>query len=107
MDNYPETLDLLIFLNPPWAFHMVWKMFQPLLSDRTQTKIKVWSGDYSQELSKHVDVSTMKCLAEQAVHSGQGAIEPGKGSLTVKAGQHIEIPIHVVKGLYLVTLKVA
>ena len=35
LNNYPEVLDLLCFLNPPWAFHVVYNMISPILSERT------------------------------------------------------------------------
>jgi len=100
LDNYPEVLDLLCFLNPPWAFHIIYSMVSPLLSDRTKSKVMLLSGDYRPEMLKHVDAAVFQELAEQATKdpAQEGTLPPGQGEVTVGAGKVCQIPVNVKAG---------
>lgn len=45
MDNYPELLNLMVFVNAPYAFSSTWKIARPLLDDKVRSKILFVRGD--------------------------------------------------------------
>jgi len=54
LTHYPERLGLLVLLDPPFVFDMVWSAMKPLMPDETLAKIKMLSKPA--HLKQHADV---------------------------------------------------
>jgi len=51
---YVERCKLVLILNAPFFFSMIWAAISPILNENTRKKISVVSGDYRAELLKHI-----------------------------------------------------
>jgi len=54
LTHYPERLGLLVLLDPPFVFDMVWSAMKPLMPDETLAKIKMLSKP--SHLKQHAEV---------------------------------------------------
>ncbi|CAN7985274.1 unnamed protein product [Ixodes hexagonus] len=53
---YPEMLEQCLLINAPSFFHIFWKIVRPFLTERTASKMKVFSREgWQSVLLKHVD----------------------------------------------------
>jgi len=61
-DNYPEMMGNCIIINAPYIFKVIFNIVKPMLSARTQSKIKVVGTRYHETLLEYADAS---CLPER------------------------------------------
>ena len=52
---YPEQLGTLFIVNAPWTFTAAWSVIKGWLDEKTQSKIKIVSGNPFIELKKWID----------------------------------------------------
>jgi len=58
-DNYPEVLYRMYIINAPGMFSMAWNVISRFLDPNTRAKISIMSGNFLDELTKHVDVDKL------------------------------------------------
>jgi len=56
-DNYPEMLHSIVLINAPLVFTAIWAVLQPLIPERTKTKIVVLGTDFLPALLERIDAS--------------------------------------------------
>jgi len=111
-DHYPELIRKLFIVGCPRIFGVFWALFKPILDARTVEKTEIHTGnDFWKYLSSNMDANSIpdiyggQCPDHKAtgcLHGGgewKGALISGDDSkpieVTVKARNHVEIPVHV------------
>lgn len=118
---YPETLKLALLINTPSFFPIFWRLIRPFLSERTASKVHIFSGDgWQKVLLDYVDPGELpahwggtivdpeggaRCThvigpggdLPEAVYRGGGAlaIDPEAVSCFLERGHRLEVPVLV------------
>ncbi|KAH9381176.1 hypothetical protein HPB48_003153 [Haemaphysalis longicornis] len=118
---YPETLKLALLINTPSFFPIFWRLIRPFLSERTASKVHIFSRDgWQKVLLDYVDpgelpahwggtivdpVGGARCThvigpggdLPEAVYRGGGAlaIDPEAVSCFLERGHRLEVPVQV------------
>jgi hypothetical protein len=58
-DHFPERLGCIYVLNAPMVFSAIWRMIQPLLDERTRSKIDILGSNWD-KLKDHIDPSALE-----------------------------------------------
>jgi hypothetical protein len=122
-DFHPERLGSIYVLNAPFVFTAIWRMIQPLLDERTRSKIDIL-GSNLEKLKEHIDPAVLetkyggtheeypvpdaiaqialenekKLVAAAAAAGGAGADDRTSGTATppepsTPTGQHASAPV--------------
>jgi CRAL/TRIO domain len=71
-NHYPERLGTIFVINAPFVFTAAWRLIQPLLDERTRSKIEILGSNYFDIVTEHIDPSQIEKpvslhIARQAV----------------------------------------
>eukprot|EP00794_Sanderia_malayensis_P014099 gene14099-15571_t len=58
-DDYPDLMKQTFVVNAPRLFPVLFALVKPFLSDATKQKIKVFGGNWKQELLKNIDADQL------------------------------------------------
>ncbi|KAH8114530.1 CRAL/TRIO domain-containing protein [Phellopilus nigrolimitatus] len=58
-DYFPETMGLLVIINAPYTFSVIWNVVRSWLAKETQDKVRLFGADYEPFLLEHIDAANL------------------------------------------------
>lgn len=97
LQNYPESMGKLYFINVPAAFAVAFKLIRPLINDRTFEKFRfVTEGDNGaiRALLPRMDTQVLEKLDD--VHQrGIQILDRPQSNVPIPRGTKIEVPVYL------------
>jgi hypothetical protein len=100
-DNYPESIDKMIFINAGSAFKLVMTTLKAVAPPRTVARFLTYKEDAEAELLKTVNMESVHKFCDQAGHAAtkcKGEPSVDGGVLTVKSREKADVLLSALQG---------
>ena len=102
-DNYPESIDKMVFINSGNAFKLVMASFRAVAPARTVARFLTFKEDAEAELLNTVNMQTVQQFCEQAGQAatkckGEPSVADGGGTVTISSRSKADAFLSVQQG---------